>query len=319
MAQLLTQLIPVFTAFASQKPATGEPVPEYLRGESEKRRDDYYDDMSYGEPTNGETRIPEMDSKEYTPGDMEFGEPDSPPANAYGDPATGGITDWVVRQLNNLKRSLGVSTTKMVNSVRRDVKTNRGIIRGVQRRLEQNRRELYKLRKGLAAKHQEQSKNKWLQAALSAAQSIPGIYASNILHSDEFKKVVLSENAFAKAVSEVNVGNDTTAATVNAVPAAFDQVALQTIISQIVTNQDTIIAQQNVIKAALNGLTDEGGDTKEAYDELEKILEENVIQQLAELVPSQLDDTQKAMYESLMKIIIPGFSGSGGGFELKLG
>lgn len=135
------------------------------------------------------TGDPWVDLQDLDMDDFDLGEPGEPVV-PYGAPMDimGPVRTYVQSYISNAIKTIGAATGKDLSKIRNQVNA-------VGKKVNTNGRSISTLRSQIAALRRAQSvayndyrKNKYFLAALSAAQSLPGVQAHNFFHSDPHKE-----------------------------------------------------------------------------------------------------------------------------------
>lgn len=225
------------------------------------------------------------------------------PGYGEGGPLDG-VTGWVRDFVAAAIKNLGAATGKELNAVKKAINTVNTRVNGINARVNTNSNAINALRRQQSAVVSSYKRGKYMQAALSAAQSLPGIQAHNFFFSPEHKETLSTLGAFAEAVEYITIPAAITATPLSAVTGAYDQAALQALITGLTADRDALITAVNSLASELDQLKGKGEELHAAVEDYEPFFAQaSTVMQIAKLVPSQLDDQERSWVESALKIV----------------
>lgn len=241
----------------------------------------------------------------------------------YGDPAHGGPVDAVMNTVRsyvaNAIKSLGAATGKELATVKRSVNAVGVRVNSNNARINTLNNTVTNLRRQQAAVVNSYKRSKYLQAALSAAQALPGIQAHNFFFTPEHKSTLEALAGFAEGAEAMTIPAALDGATVGAVGGSFNQAELQAIVTALVGDRDDLIATVNAISDELATLKAKGEELHASTDAYRAYFAQpSTIMQVAKLVPSQLDDQEKSWVEAGLKILFGAAKAGGTGSTLSI-
>lgn len=326
----MSALLPFLTAFATNfasnalvpaapaAPAQGSPSPyDYQDADQDQPMMVMPAQMmgGYGSPAQGSPALP-VDMSEYI-----FGTPGftSPPPAVFGDPAMGGVVDWVRGQVGTVAQTVGVGSAAAANANKKLIMENRTQINSNRGQIGSLKNNIAQLRRTLTTKAQEADKKKWLDALLAVSQALPGIRAYNVTHSEQARDRDEHLEDLASAIEDISV--TTTAIThgsVTAFAAAYSDANANAILTQITDQISTLTARLNDVLSDLDSLKGKGEALAKSQSDYRKTISPGDLVSVARLVPSQLEKTDQAVIEVIGKSVLGAAPNTGGTFGLSL-
>lgn len=231
------------------------------------------------------------------------------------DAVTGWVRDYVASAIKNL----GGATAKELSAVKRSINAITQRVNGINSRVNTNSNSIMALKRQQSAVVSSYKRSKYMQAALSAAQSLPGIQAHNYFFTPEHKDLLASIEGFGEAVEGMTLPAEVSGTALAAAPAAYDQAVMQSHLTALASDRDDLIAAVNALRAELDKLKGKGEELAVAAEDYAPYFAQaSTVMQIAKLVPSQLDDQERSWVEAALKIVFGAAKVGGSSLSLSI-
>lgn len=278
---------------------------------------DYEVIMMDGDDSSG-GELPVDDSE------LVFGDPTSE-MDYYQPPrgeAYGGIFDGITQAMRGSVRSTRSAGSRAVNAVKSLTMQNRKQINKNRAAIARNRRNVVNALKAATKQVKESEKNKWMAAALAAAQALPGVKSYNVLTGAAHQATISGLAAFHETFSKV-WDDDVVALSLPVVDdvTAADVAAINALKALLVERQDLIATRINSIESSLSSCTD-AAEREKFAENIALFGKQSVsdsLTDIAALLPSQFEQKDAALLEGGIKYMLGKEGDGSNGFNFSIG
>lgn len=247
----------------------------------------------------------------------------------YGGPLDA-VANFFTSASEKTLGALGSATKGAVSALNKAIATTNTKLSTLERN-QKNMNSNFAKRIGALEQTVRQVSDKWNQSngsqtmykrlVLTVAQSWPGIKANRTIHDPSLVSFFAIQKRFFAAIEAKITLSDTT--TITAAPVAYSQGDLNAILVQIRANLDDMRGDIAALAAVHNelagGVLADEASKKSASVFHSYISNRSMLDQIAEIMPSQLTDQTQAMWEGGIKYIGPKPSAAGTGIFGGLG
>lgn len=160
-------------------------------------------------------------------------------------------------------------------------------------------------------------KTRFQRIALQTLVSLPGVRSLNILTTAQSVGMAGAVEAIGKAANDTYDSDraDVALSVVPAVPAAYDQTAIDGIRDALVASDEAVVARIAAIEARLDKLLKALVDAKaeDNAGSYKALLHKDLFAQVAVITPTQLADRDEALYEGVAKYVLGAAKPAGAG------
>lgn len=241
------------------------------------------------------------------------------PPEIYGDPAYGSIVSWARNQIGGAAQQVGVGSSAAINANKKLIMENRSSINNTNKRVGSLANNVAQLRRKLTEGHQQNERERWLKTMLSMAQSLPGIRAYNVTHSDQARERDEALEDVAKALEGLAItATPITHAAVTPFGASYSEATANAILTGLTTQISALTTRLNEITSELDKLKNSGEELHTTQAAYRKTIQPGDLVSVAKIIPSQIDKADQAVVEMIGKSVLGAAPNSGSGYGLSL-
>lgn len=241
------------------------------------------------------------------------------PPEIYGDPAYGSIVSWARNQIGGAAQQVGVGSSAAINSNKKLIMENRTSINNTNKRVGSLANNVAQLRRTLTQKHDETERQKWLKTMLSMAQSLPGIRAYNVSHSEQARERDEALEDFAKAVEGLTIdATPISHAAVTPFASSYSEAGANAVLTALQAQINALTVRLNEVTSELDSLKNPAEALHAKQADYRKTIQPGDLVSVAKIIPSQIDKADQAVVEVIGKAVLGAAPNTGSGYGLSL-